>query len=148
MKHANRVINASQILVVGDIVRKLRRKKEMLDKTKDFMNWSGQIYRVEKRRMAGRPDLKHRYVVRNVNNHHLLQKGFFREELLKIPDMMPENMPRMEDEGDNYNTKPDKKPDDDKDKERLRRERISKAIDSETEILPERKRMLPKRFRD
>jgi len=146
LKHANRVINASQILVVGDIVRKLRRKKGMLDKTKDFMNWSDQIYRVEKRRMTNRPDLKHRYVIRNVNNHHLLQKGFFREELLKIPDMMPENMPRMEDEGDNYNTKPDKKPD--KDKERLRRERISRAIDSETEILPERKRMLPKRFRD
>ena len=115
----------------------------MLDKTKDFMNWSDQICR---RRMAGRPDLKHRYVIRNINNHHLLQKGFFREELL--PDMMPENMPRMEDEGDNYNTKPDKKSDNDKDKERLRRERISRAIDSETEILPERKRILPKRFRD
>ena len=98
--------------------------------------------------MAKRPDLKHRYAICNANNHHLLQKGFYREEFFKIPDMMPENMPRMEDEGYNYNTKPDKKPHNDKDKEQLRRERISKAIDSETKPLPERKRILPKRFRD
>ena len=72
-----------------------------------------------------------------------VKKGFL-EELFKIPDMMPENMPRMKDEGDNDDTKPDN----DKDKERLRRERISKAIDSETKPLPERKRILPKCFRD
>ena len=62
---------------------------------------------------------------------------------------MPENMPRrMRDEGDNDDTKPDKKPDNDKDKERLRRERVSKAMDSKTKPLPERKRIIPKRFRD
>ena len=118
----------------------------MFNKTKEFLNWSDQIYRVERRRMANRPDLKHRYVIHNVNNHHLLQKGFFREELLKIPDMMPEN--RMEDEGDTDDTKPDKKPDNDKDNERLKRMRISRTIDSETKPLPERKRIIPKRFRD
>ena len=147
LKHANSIINASQNLQEGDFVRKLRRKKGMLDKTKDFLNWSDQIFRVERKKITRRPDLKPRYVIRNANNNHLLQKSFFREELLKIPDMMPENMPtKIEDEDRDVYTKPDKKSD--KDKERLRRERISKAIDEETEILPERKRILPKRFRD
>lgn len=79
----NPVINSSIELEPNDWVRIKRVKKNPLDKTKGFNNWSADIYAVNRTVRAIKRGMQGRYELRRLDGS-VLRKRFYRDDLLKI----------------------------------------------------------------